>query len=111
MNRNVDTVVKLGGGMLAHAEHFAAALATVAAAGRARRLLLVQPPGVHLDRTAPTGHSGAAAVGRPSDGMLDPYFDRALPHHVRPVVVPADQLETLRAVLRASIDDEIANRR
>ena len=71
----------------------------------ARRLVLVKPPGVHLDHTAPARKNEAAADGRPGDGVLDAYFDRALPHHVRPIVVPADQLETLRAALSGSIDD------
>src|SRR5688572_22505871 len=37
----IETVVKLGGGLLAHAAHFDAALATIGAAARARRLLIV----------------------------------------------------------------------
>ena len=76
----------------------------------ARRLVLVKPPGVHLDHTAPTRKNEAAADGRPVDGVLDAYFDRALPHHVRPIVVPADQLETLRAALSGSIDDRTPHR-
>jgi aspartokinase-like uncharacterized kinase len=37
----VDIVVKIGGGILAHAEHFEAALAAIGTAGRERRLLVV----------------------------------------------------------------------
>jgi aspartokinase-like uncharacterized kinase len=76
----------------------------------ARCLVLVKPPGVHLDHTAPTRKNEAAADGRPSDGVLDAYFDRALPHHVRPIVVPADRLDMLRAALIDSIDDRIPKR-
>ena len=75
----------------------------------ARCLVLVKPPGVHLDRTAPTRNNEAAADGRPRDGVLDAYFERALPHNVTPIVVPADRLETLRVAL-SSIDDGIPNR-
>jgi aspartokinase-like uncharacterized kinase len=52
----IDTVVKLGGGLLAHAAHFDAALAAIAAAARARRLLVVPGGGPfaeavrHVDR-------------------------------------------------------------
>ncbi len=54
----VDTVVKLGGGLLAYVEHFDAALATIAAAARAHRLLIV-----------PGGGPFAATV-RAVDGRL-----------------------------------------
>src|SRR2546425_4819557 len=37
----VDIVVKIGGGVLAHADQFEAALAAITAAGRDRRLLVV----------------------------------------------------------------------
>jgi 5-(aminomethyl)-3-furanmethanol phosphate kinase len=65
----------------------------------ARCLVLVKPPGLHLDYTAPTRKDEAAADGRPSDGVLDAYFDRALPHHVASVIVRADELDRLRAAV------------
>ena len=45
----VDIVVKIGGGVLAHAEHFDAALAAIGAAGRDRRLLVVPGGGPFAD--------------------------------------------------------------
>jgi probable H4MPT-linked C1 transfer pathway protein len=45
----VDVVIKLGGGILAHSEHFDAALAALAAAGQARRLLVVPGGGPFAD--------------------------------------------------------------
>jgi aspartokinase-like uncharacterized kinase len=45
----VETVVKLGGGVLAHAAHFDAALASIAAAARERRLLVVTGGGPFAD--------------------------------------------------------------
>ena len=45
----VDTVVKLGGGLLAYIEHCDAALATIAAAARAHRLLIVPGGGPFAD--------------------------------------------------------------
>ena len=45
----VDTVVKLGGGMLAHTKHFEAALAAIAAAARERRLVVVPGGGPFAD--------------------------------------------------------------
>jgi aspartokinase-like uncharacterized kinase len=45
----VEIVVKLGGGLLAHAEHFAAALVEIAAAARQRRLLVVPGGGPFAD--------------------------------------------------------------
>ena len=45
----VDTVVKLGGGVLAHAAHFDAALVEIAAAARERRLLVVTGGGPFAD--------------------------------------------------------------
>jgi aspartokinase-like uncharacterized kinase len=45
----VETVVKLGGGLLAHVEHLEAALATVAAAATSRRLLIVPGGGPFAD--------------------------------------------------------------
>jgi aspartokinase-like uncharacterized kinase len=45
----IDTVVKLGGGLLAHAAHFDAALAAIGAAARARRLLVVPGGGPFAD--------------------------------------------------------------
>jgi hypothetical protein len=32
---------------------------------------------------------------------VDPFFHRALPVHMTPVIVPADHLDALRAALRA----------
>src|SRR5712691_1511688 len=45
----VDIVVKIGGGVLAHAEHLDAALAAIGAAGRDRRLLVVPGGGPFAD--------------------------------------------------------------
>lgn len=45
----VETVVKLGGGVLAHAEHFEAALAAIGAAAQACRLLVVPGGGPFAD--------------------------------------------------------------
>jgi (4-(4-[2-(gamma-L-glutamylamino)ethyl]phenoxymethyl)furan-2-yl)methanamine synthase len=45
----VDVVVKLGGGVLAHSEYFDAALAALATAGQARRLLVVPGGGPFAD--------------------------------------------------------------
>jgi aspartokinase-like uncharacterized kinase len=45
----VDTVVKVGGGVLAHAAHFDAALAAIGAAAGARRLLVVPGGGPFAD--------------------------------------------------------------
>jgi aspartokinase-like uncharacterized kinase len=45
----VETVVKLGGGLLAHAEHFDAALATISVAARSRHLLIVPGGGPFAD--------------------------------------------------------------
>jgi aspartokinase-like uncharacterized kinase len=45
----VETVVKLGGGVLAHAEHFDAVLTTIATASRERRLLVVPGGGPFAD--------------------------------------------------------------
>ncbi len=48
----------------------------------ARRLVLVKPPGT----------SGSE--------LVDAYFPRALPAHVTPVIVPADQTDALHSALR-----------
>src|SRR5258706_2902587 len=45
----VDIVVKMGGGVLAHAGHLDAALAAIGAAGRERRLLIVPGGGPFAD--------------------------------------------------------------
>jgi len=45
----VETVVKLGGGVLAHGAHFDAALAEIGAAARERRLLVVTGGGPFAD--------------------------------------------------------------
>ena len=50
----------------------------------ARRLVLVKPPCVQT-----------------SDEAVDSYFARALPAGLRTVIVPADQIETLRSALLA----------
>jgi hypothetical protein len=190
--RLVETVVKLGGGLLASAEHLDVALAAVGAAARARRLLIVPgggpfadvvrevdrrlglsddaahwmavlamdqhaqllvarlPRGVlvedpceitaalgagYLPVLAPsrwlrgadplphtwdvTSDSIAAwiagAVGaerlvllKPPRAagpeLVDPYFVRALPEHVVPMIVPADHIEALRSALGDAID-------
>lgn len=49
MTAIVETVVKLGGGVLAHVEHFDAALAAIAAAARESRLLVVPGGGPFAD--------------------------------------------------------------
>jgi hypothetical protein len=70
-------------------------------AGRvgARRLVLVKPPGLRLSgRAEPTGF-GAASPCAESE-VVDACFSRALPAGVRTVVVPADQIDALRSVLR-----------
>ena len=46
---NVDTVVKLGGGLLAHAVHFDAALAMIEVAATSRQLLIVPGGGPFAD--------------------------------------------------------------
>jgi aspartokinase-like uncharacterized kinase len=45
----VEVVVKLGGGVLAHTEHFNAALAAISAAARVNRLLVVPGGGLFAD--------------------------------------------------------------
>ena len=45
----VETLVKLGGGVLAHPEHFNAAIAAIGAAARERRLLVVPGGGPFAD--------------------------------------------------------------
>jgi aspartokinase-like uncharacterized kinase len=45
----VETVVKLGGGVLAHSEHFDAALAAIGVAAREHRLLIVPGGGPFAD--------------------------------------------------------------
>jgi hypothetical protein len=70
-------------------------------AGRvgARRLVLVKPPGLRLSgRAEPTGF-GAASPSAESEAV-DACFRRALPAGVRTMIVPADQIEALRSVLR-----------
>jgi aspartokinase-like uncharacterized kinase len=56
-------------------------------AGRvgARHLVLIKPPG---------------ATGQ----LVDPYFPRALPSHVTPLIVAADQGEALRLALRGGVE-------
>jgi aspartokinase-like uncharacterized kinase len=49
MTAIVDTVVKLGGGVLAHLDHFDAALTAIAAVARERRLLVVPGGGPFAD--------------------------------------------------------------
>ena len=45
----IETVVKLGGGLLAHVEHFDAALATIGVAATSRHLLIVPGGGPFAD--------------------------------------------------------------
>ena len=188
----VETVVKLGGGVLAHAEHFDAVLTTIATASRERRLLVVPGGGPFADavreadrqlelgddaahwmavlamdqyahlvasrldggvlvaepreidaafgvgsarripvlapyrwlrETDPLPHEwivtsdsiaawvagrvGARRLvlvkppGAAGDEVVDAYFSRALPAHVRPVIIPADRLNELHSTLRA----------
>ena len=180
MSAIVDIVVKLGGGVLAHTEHFDAALAAISAAARVNRLLVVPGGGPFADAVRdvdrqltlsddashwmavlamdqyaellasklaggvvvstkreipaaldaghvpvlapsrwlrevdPLPHSWdvtsdsiaawvAGEVGsrslvlvKPSGARgkgVDPYFARALPSHVTPIIIPADRLE------------------
>ena len=188
---NIDVVVKLGGGVLAHADRFSAALTVIGTVATTRRILIVPGGGpfadavreverrIHLSDDAahwmavlgmdqyahliaarlrdastiddpsqiaatlderrvpvlapyrwmraadPLPHSWdvtsdsiaawvAGAVGARSVVLvkpaavrsgLDPYFDRALPGHVKAVVVAADQLDRFDAVLRGSIEE------
>src|SRR5216683_5915712 len=187
----VETVVKLGGGLLAHVEHFDAALAAIDAAARERRLLVVPGGGPfadavrdvdrrlslsddaahwmavlamdqyahliagklaravivsdareiadafgarlvgHVPVLAPyrwlreidplphswdvtsdsiaawvAGEVGARRLvlvkppGTSGSELVDAYFPRALPAHVTPVIVPADQVDALHSALR-----------
>jgi aspartokinase-like uncharacterized kinase len=102
--------------------------AWVAGASGARRLVLVKPPAIHqrsraddrhrtgngVDRSGvegpcerPRGPHGAGCAPRggvsrgpgQSPGVVDAYFDRALPAHVTPAIVAADRLDVLRAAL------------
>jgi aspartokinase-like uncharacterized kinase len=68
--------------------------AWVAGEVRARRLVLVKPPGV---RMAVARECGSTA-GREMEAshLVDPYFARALPPDVTPVIVTADQLASWR---------------
>jgi aspartokinase-like uncharacterized kinase len=59
--------------------------AWVAGASGARRVILIKPP-------------GAADAG--GGDLVDAYFSRALPAHVTPVIVPADQVDALQSALR-----------
>jgi aspartokinase-like uncharacterized kinase len=185
----VDIVVKLGGGVLAHAEHFALVLAAISSGARERRLLVVPGGGPFADTVrdvdrrlslsddaahwmavlamdqhaylvaskladgmlvterreiaaaldaqrvpvlAPSrwlrgadplshtwsvtsdtiaawvaGEVGASSVilikppGAAGGDLVDSCFARALPAHIAPVIVPADQLETLRCVFES----------
>jgi 5-(aminomethyl)-3-furanmethanol phosphate kinase len=65
----------------------------------ARRLVLVKPPAIHRDRSSPAGKDESAPDALPGGDLLDTYFHRALPAHVTPVVVQADELDRLRAAL------------
>ena len=67
---------------------------------RARRLVLVKPSAIRLDRSCPAATDEAAPDALPGDGLLDASFDRALPNHVTAVIVPADDLNRLRAALQ-----------
>jgi aspartokinase-like uncharacterized kinase len=194
---NVETVVKLGGGLLAYAEHFDAVVSAIGAAARERRLLVVPGGGPFADavrevdlrlrlsddaahwmavlamdqyahlvaarlpggvlvaepreiaaalsadldgqvpvltpyrwlrETDPLPHAWtvtsdsvaawvAGEVGarrvilikppRAADsggnGLVDAYFARALPAHVTPVIVPADQLDALHSALSGHV--------
>jgi aspartokinase-like uncharacterized kinase len=189
---SIETVVKLGGGVLAHREDFEAALTSVAAAGRIHRLLVVPGGGPFADTVrdvdrrlglpdsaahwmavlamdqyayliaarllgavvvteprqvaaalstrqvpvlAPSrwlqtadplphtwsvtsdsiaawvaGRVGARRLvlikppGATVNSVVDSYFPRALPSHVTPLIVPADQREALRAALRGGVE-------
>jgi len=78
--------------------------AWVAGVVGARRLVLVKPPGVRVGLSHGSGATGfgetaqRAAAGRE---LVDGYFTRALPAHVTPVIVPADQVDALHSALRA----------
>ena len=64
----------------------------------ARQLILIKPP---LLRLSDRPGSGEASAGTTDRDLVDPYFARALPTHVTPVVVAADDLDRLRSALRA----------
>jgi aspartokinase-like uncharacterized kinase len=191
----VDIVVKLGGGVLAHAEHFDAALAAIGVAARKRRLLVVPGGGPFADavrevdrrlrlpddaahwmavlamdqhaylvaarlaggvlvaepreiaaalgagpkgqvpvlapyrwlrETDPLPHAwtvtsdsiaawvagrvGARRLvlvkpaGAAGNELVDAYFPRALPAHVTPLIVPADQVDALRSALGGGVE-------
>ena len=191
----VETVVKLGGGVLAYAEHFDAALAAIGAAAQERRLLVVPGGGPfanavrEVDRRirlsddaahwmavlavdqyahlvvarlaggvlvsepreiaaalsarpvgrvpvlAPyrwlreidplphawmvtsdsiaawvAGRVGARRLvlvkppGAAGSELVDAYFPRALPAHVTPVIVPADQVDALHSALCGGVE-------
>ena len=73
--------------------------AWIAGVAGARLLVLVKPPGLRLPKPP-----DAARLGGPSsddvDELVDAYFARALPPHVTPLMVPADQVDVLRSALR-----------
>src|SRR3979411_1765033 len=52
----VETVVKVGGGILAHVERFDAALATIGVAAMSRRLLIVPGGGPFADAVRDVDH-------------------------------------------------------
>ena len=75
--------------------------AWVAGAVGARRLILVKPPRLRLsDRTGAPGF-GEASPGTADRDLVDAYFVRALPAHITPVIVAADQVDVLCSALRA----------
>jgi len=76
-------------------DSIAAWIAGVVGAGR---VVLVKPP-----RRRQPPRIGATGFGAASPGQtdeVDAYFHRALPAHVTPVIVPADETDALRAALR-----------
>ena len=73
--------------------------AWVAGAVGARRLILIKPPGVCIASGPSTGEEGLGAPRVAGREHVDAHFPSVLPTHVTATIVPADQLETLRAAL------------
>jgi aspartokinase-like uncharacterized kinase len=71
----------------------------------ATSLVLVKPPGLRLAGQSLPGFGEALPGLHVTDlsatgfGAVDAYFARALPAHVEPLIIPADQIEALREAL------------
>jgi (4-(4-[2-(gamma-L-glutamylamino)ethyl]phenoxymethyl)furan-2-yl)methanamine synthase len=68
----------------------------------ARHLVLVKPSGARAPVEGVETGGGQLSSDVFGNGLVDPYFVRALPPSVAPRIVAADQLDALRAALRAS---------